>query len=74
MDAISTLMLPMAHACGGMGMCGFCRISVLEGSDRLSEPGPAELRILGEIGARDNERLACFARVHGDVVVTAGYW
>ncbi|MBI5015666.1 MAG: DUF4445 domain-containing protein [Deltaproteobacteria bacterium] len=63
--------------CGGRGKCGNCRVEV-DLSDppsaALSAPTADEVRLLpggapGGVGSR-GYRLACLARVHGDVAVT----
>lgn len=74
MDAINSASLPLAHACVGMGVCGFCRVMILEGEENLSPIAPAELKILQTVHARPGERLACYARVHGDLSLTTAYW
>jgi len=74
MEAVSGMLLPLAHACGGMGMCGFCRVTILEGAGHLSPIGEAEARVLGSIQAREGERLACFAKIYGAVALTTTYW
>jgi uncharacterized 2Fe-2S/4Fe-4S cluster protein (DUF4445 family) len=64
-EALRALARPAIEApCGGRGLCGKCRIRVLEGL--LSEPDGEERRLLSatELGA--GFRLACRARVLGD--------
>jgi 2Fe-2S ferredoxin len=61
--------------CGGQGICTSCACSVDEGGDNLDEMGRGEMKTLaeemGEATVRARRlRLACQARVHGDVVVT----
>src|SRR5574341_1699336 len=61
--------------CGGQGICTSCACSVEEGAENLDEMGRSERKILAEeIGERAIEarrlRLACQARVRGDVTVT----
>jgi len=61
--------------CGGQGTCTSCACSVEEGAENLDEMGRSERRTLAEemgeaaIKAR-RLRLACQARVRGDVTVT----
>jgi 2Fe-2S ferredoxin len=60
--------------CGGQGICTSCTCSVEEGADALDPMGPAERRTLyaefGEAQVRARRlRLACQARVRGDVAV-----
>lgn len=54
-------------ACGGQGRCGQCRVRVREG--RVSGAGEAERELLLRSGAGPGYRLACHARVLGDVRV-----
>ena len=58
-EALGWFILP----CGGRGVCGQCRVKVLEG--RLSPPTRAEARLLHS----QHYRLACQARLLGDAVV-----
>ena len=61
--------------CGGEGICTSCACSVDEGAENLEPMGRSELKTLKEelgeaaIQAR-RLRLACQARVRGDVTVT----
>ena len=74
MDAINEVMLPLAQACDGVALCGFCRVQVIEGRDHLSPIGEAESGVLRSMRAGDGERLACCARVSGPATVTTTYW
>ena len=51
--------------CGGLGLCGMCRVRVLEGL--LSPPTRRELELLPAHLLEGGWRLACQARVLGDV-------
>jgi ferredoxin len=64
--------LPVARACGGGGLCSRCGLRVLVGS--VSEESAAELRAKRANRVDPELRLACLARLEGDVVVTAAYW
>ncbi len=60
--------------CGGQGICTSCVCVVEEGEDGLDPMGPSERRTLyaefGEAQVRARRlRLACQARVRGDVTV-----
>ncbi len=59
--------------CGGDGRCTTCACLVVSGMDHLSPRGRSEERVLAEErGPKVLEhpvRLACQARVHGDVEV-----
>jgi 2Fe-2S ferredoxin len=61
--------------CGGQGICTSCACTVEEGVEHLEPMGRTECKTLAEergeaAVARGNLRLACQARVHGDVTVT----
>ncbi len=61
--------------CGGEGICTSCACSVEEGEGNLEPIGRSELKTLtaeiAEATVRSQRlRLACQARVRGDVVVT----
>jgi ferredoxin len=66
--------LPLASSCGGEGACKACRIEVLVGADRLSPPTERERAALDAAACGPNERLACAARILGDVTITTSYW
>ncbi len=63
--------------CGGKESCGKCKIRVLEGSehgivstvDHLSALTDIEKRYAQDFGLRPNERLACQARIHGNLAI-----
>lgn len=61
--------------CGGQGICTSCACVIDEGADQLEPMGKSEHRTLtedrGEAAIRSGKvRLACQARVQGEVVVT----
>lgn len=74
MDAIHQLMLPLGQSCEGVALCGFCRVSVLEGRQNLTAVADVERKVLESLHAGDDERLACCARIDGDVTVSTTYW
>jgi 2Fe-2S ferredoxin len=61
--------------CGGQGICTSCACTIEEGETNLEPMGRGELKTMaeemGEATVRARKlRLACQARVHGDVTVT----
>jgi 2Fe-2S ferredoxin len=75
MEAAWESLLYWPTTCGGQGMCTSCACSVEEGAENLDEMGRSERRTLtrelGESTIRERRlRLACQARVHGDVTVS----
>ena len=57
--------VPHAHVCSARGRCGTCRVRVEAGTASLSPRGETERATLERVGAGENERLACQARVLG---------
>ena len=63
---------PLGNSCGGVGVCGRCRVRVVEGAENLSAPTSVEVRFSKGFG--EGERMACQAVVQGAVTVTTTYW
>jgi len=53
--------------CGGAGVCGTCRVRVVEGL--VSPPNKSESNFLEQAEIAEGYRLACQVEVHGDVLV-----
>lgn len=75
MDAAHDAGLFWPTTCGGQGICTTCTCAVESGAENLDEMGRAELKTLtadlSEATIRSRRlRLACQARVSGDVTVT----
>jgi adenylate cyclase len=70
LEASRLLGVPHAAICGGKGRCSTCRVHVRAAPGALPEPGSEELRVLRQIGAPPDVRLACQLRPHGFVEVT----
>ena len=75
MDAAWNEGLYWPTTCGGQGICTSCACTVDEGAENLDEMGRSEARTLtnemGEATAKSGRiRLACQARIRGDVTVT----
>lgn len=56
-----------AHVCGGNGRCSTCRVRVLAGLEHLSPAAGAENSVLKKIGAEADVRLACQAKISGNI-------
>jgi class 3 adenylate cyclase/hemoglobin-like flavoprotein len=57
------------HACDAKGRCTTCRVLVVAGHENLRHRTPAEGRVARQRRWPDEIRLACQARLTGDVVV-----
>jgi len=59
--------LILAANCGGNGLCGRCRVTVL--GDNIPVPTEAERQALNQEELEAGQRLACRAHLHGDAGV-----
>jgi 2Fe-2S ferredoxin len=66
--------VPVASSCGGEGICGKCRLLVIEGAEHLSEKNDVEKFLCESMSLKPQERVSCQTQVLGDVKVDAGYW
>ena len=66
--------VPIGQSCSGDGICGWCRVTILEGLEHVAPPGSLERRLMDEKDFHDRERAACLARVQGDITITTTYW
>jgi ferredoxin len=74
LDAARRAGVPLGNSCGGVGICGRCRVRVVTGAEQLSPPTSIELRTLVLRGFAEDERLACMCVVEGECEVTTSYW
>jgi ferredoxin len=66
--------VPLGNSCGGVGVCGRCRIRLVSGAENVSPPTSIEIRTMSTRGFESDERLACLTVVNGDCAVTTTYW
>jgi len=57
------------HACGGKGRCTTCKMIIVQGGENLTPPTAAELKYRQMGALALNERLACQARLSGDLII-----
>lgn len=57
------------HACGGKGRCTTCKIIILEGDEHLAPLTRAESGYQKQGLLLENERLACQAKISGDIII-----
>ena len=70
----SKMGVELDHFCGGQCSCGTCRVKLVNGEKNLTKPsGPGQM-VLGPKHLSNCGRLACQARVLGDVVVEVPAW
>ena len=66
--------LPIAQACSAAGLCSRCALHVIGSTAGLSAENNHEVAVKRRNRLDTEVRLACQARVAGDVEVTASYW
>ena len=74
LDAIRGMGLPIAMGCGAGGLCGRCGVVVESAPEVLSAELSEETTTKRRNRVPADRRLACRARVWGDVRITAPYW
>jgi ferredoxin len=74
MDVVRRAGAPLGNSCGGVGVCGRCRIRVTAGGENLSPPTSIESRVAAQRKLDPDERLACQAVVSGPCEITTSYW
>ena len=74
LTAIRRIGLPIGSSCDGDGICGKCGVEICDGADAIEPEGDEERQIKEAQRVPTAERLACRARVRGDVSVRARYW
>jgi adenylate cyclase len=61
--------IPHMSVCGGRARCSTCRTLVTAGGENLTAPAEAERTLLNRLNADESIRLACQARLRGDVSI-----
>jgi adenylate cyclase len=61
--------IPHMSVCGGRARCSTCRTLIVSGAENLTAQTDAEAHLLGKLNAGPDVRLACQARVRGDVAI-----
>lgn len=69
LDVAENNNMPIEAGCR-MGMCGADPVAIVAGMENLSPAGDDEKATLERLGLADNTRLACCARVRGEVSVS----
>ena len=66
--------LEVPQQCGGMAICSWCKMEVVEGERGLSPLTEGEHRLREWNKLKEHERASCQAEILGDVIVAARYW
>lgn len=73
MEVLAGSDIPMRSDCGGQGKCGKCLLSAGPAAN-LSPPTDVEIRLSEKNEMASTTRLACQARIYGDIIVTLPAW
>lgn len=66
--------LPVASSCHGDGICGKCRIIIVEGAENLSRVNALEQMLRARLKVPREYRISCQTLVWGDIKIDASYW
>lgn len=66
--------IPVGSACGGMGLCASCKVTVLKGAKNLSPPNDTEFELKQRNNIQEHERISCQCKILGDIEITTSYW
>lgn len=65
---------PVASSCNGDGICGKCRVRILDGPSNLSPQTDLEIKTKNKNKVDEFERLSCQTYVLGDITIDTAYW
>ena len=66
---------PVASSCGGEGICGRCRVRILEGQELLPPLTTQEKDVMKRLNIdTSKERLSCQIKVSTDITIDTDYW
>lgn len=74
MKALLEAGLPVASSCHGDGICGKCRIIIVEGAENLSQVNALEQMLRDRLRVPREYRISCQTQVLGDILIDASYW
>jgi len=66
--------ISVGSACGGLGICASCKVTVLKGQRNLTAPNEVEEDLAERNNLIRNERISCQTQILGDIEITTGYW
>ncbi len=66
--------ISVGSACGGMGICASCKVTVIQGARHLSPANEVEEDLAERNNLQRNERISCQTVILGDIEITTGYW
>lgn len=74
MKALLNHGIPVASSCHGDGVCGKCKLQIIQGAENLNSPSELEQFLREKYKLKPHERISCQTLVQGPVEVDATYW
>ena len=74
MQSLLAAGLPVASSCHGDGICGKCRVQVLQGAENLSQITGLEQILRDRLKVPREYRISCQTEVLGDILIDTSYW
>lgn len=66
--------IPVASSCLGDGVCGKCRLTIVQGLENLSTVETLEQKLIDKYQLSPQQRICCQSFPTGDVTLTSTYW
>ncbi len=66
--------IPVASSCLGDGICGKCRVTVVNDMTTLSKPTVLEEKLIAKYQLSPEQRISCQCSALGDVTLRTTYW
>lgn len=66
--------MPVASSCQGDGICGKCKIEIIDGEKNLSAVESREQILSLRLKIKPPYRVSCQTKVFGDVTIDTTYW
>jgi 2Fe-2S ferredoxin len=66
--------IPVASSCGGDGVCGKCKVQIIDGINNLSTENETEKILRERLSIDQTQRISCQCHVLGDITIDTSYW
>lgn len=74
MEKLLTSHIPVASSCNGDGICGKCKVKIIEGVENLTAPSDLEINTLERNQVETGSRLSCQLKLTHDLKIDTDYW
>ncbi len=74
MEKLIASQIPVASSCKGDGICGKCRVRIIEGAANLGTPSELEKVTMEKNCIEHGHRLSCQLTVTHDLKIDTDYW